>query len=251
MDQSLRGAWHLTVMEFRLFFREPAAAFFTLILPLMFLILFGTIYGNEPTPFLGNFGYVDISVPSYGALIIATAGLMNIPILIASYREKRILWRFRATPVHPLAILAAELTVALAMSFLGMLILVVFGKLLYHLQFVGNVFWVVLAYAICSIVFLALGFALACLAPTARTAQVVGMVLFFPMLFLTGASIPREVLGPKIMAFGKYLPLSPVVTILRGLWTGASPGQFLKEWAYLLVLFVAGIGFSAKYFRWE
>jgi ABC-2 type transport system permease protein len=83
----MRGFWKLTLMETKLFLREPMAAFFTLAFPLMMLFLFGSIYGNKPTPFFGGYGSVDVSVPAYTAVIIATSGLLFLTIAMASYRE--------------------------------------------------------------------------------------------------------------------------------------------------------------------
>jgi len=53
----------------------------------------------------------------------------------------------------------------------------------------------------------------------------VGMVLAFPMMFLSGATIPLEVLPAKVRAFNHYIPLTHVVTLMRGLWFGDSWGQ--------------------------
>ena len=89
----MRGLYKLSVVEMKLFLREPMAAFFTLVFPLMMLFLFGSIYGNKPSPFFGGFGSVDISVPAYTAMIIATSGLMGITIVLATYREQGILRR--------------------------------------------------------------------------------------------------------------------------------------------------------------
>ncbi|MFQ6093061.1 MAG: ABC transporter permease, partial [bacterium] len=189
----MRGLWKLTFVEMKLFFREPQAAFFTLAFPLMMLFLFGSIYGNEPTPFFGGFGSVDVSVPAYTAVIIATSGLLSLAIVMAVYREYGILRRLKATPLRPLAILTAQVIVIFLMTALGMALLIIAGKMVYGLRFAGNPFSVLVAFVLSSFSFFALGFVLAGLMPTARTAQIVGMALFFPMIFLSGATIPREV----------------------------------------------------------
>jgi ABC-2 type transport system permease protein len=97
----MRGLLKLTLVELKLFLRNPVGAFFTLIFPLMMLFLFGSIYGNEPSPLLGGYGSVDVSVPAYTAMIIATAGLLSLTIQISIYREKGVLRRLKATPLRP------------------------------------------------------------------------------------------------------------------------------------------------------
>lgn len=247
----MRGFWKLTWVEIKLFLREPMAAFFTLAFPLMMLFLFGSIFGNEPSPDFGGYGSVDVSVPAYTAMIIATSGLLGLPITIASYREKGVLRRLKATPLRPQAILGAQVIVLFLMTALGMALLVIAGKLVYGLRFNGRPLSVLVAFLLSSMSFFALGFVLAGFVPTARTAQIVAMVLFYPMIFLSGATIPREVLPERIRQFAEVLPLSHVVTLLRGLWTGGSWGNYLWETTILVALLMAGILVSSKTFRWE
>ena len=128
----------MTWMEAKLFLREPVGAFFTLAFPLMMLFLFGSIFGNAPSPVLNNQGSVDISVPAYTAMIIATTGLMGLTITMAAYRENGVLRRLRTTPISPLVVLAAQVIVLFMMTAFGMVLLIIAGKLVYHLRFEGN-----------------------------------------------------------------------------------------------------------------
>jgi ABC-2 type transport system permease protein len=76
-------------------------------------------------------------------------------------------------------------------------------------------------------------------------------VLFYPMLFLSGAAIPREVMPETIQRYAEALPLTHVVSLLRGLWIGESWGQHLTEVGVLVAMTVLGIIVSAKTFKWE
>lgn len=247
----MSGLVKLTWVELKLFLREPMAAFFTLAFPLMMLFLFGSIYGNAPSHFFGGFGSVDISVPGYTSMIIATTGLMSLSISMASYREQGILRRLHATPLRPQTILGAQLLVLFLMTTIGMLLLIVSGKAAYGLRFAGDPLDVGLAYLLCSTSFFALGFVLAAVLPTTRSAQTVGMVLFYPMIFLSGATIPREILPETIRTYAQILPLTHVVNLLRGLWIGDPWSSHYTEVGVLLGLLVAGVIISAKTFRWE
>jgi len=247
----MRGFWKLTLMETKLFLREPMAAFFTLAFPLILLFLFGSIYGNEPTPFFGGYGYVDVSVPAYTAMIIATSGFLSLSITMASYREHGILRRLKATPLRPQAILGAQVIVIFVMTALGMALLVIAGKVVYDLRFDGNPWSVLAAFVLSCLSFFALGFVLAGLLPTARTAQIVAMAIFYPMIFLSGAGLPREILPEGIKGFSQVLPLTHVVTLLRGLWMGEPWGDHVLEVGILSAILIIGILISAKTFRWE
>lgn len=241
----------MTWMETKLFLREPIGAFFTLIFPLMMLFLFGSIYGNEPSAYFGGRGTIDISIPAYTAMIIATSGLLSITITMAAYRENGVLRRLRTTPVNPLAILIAQVIVVFAMTLLGMVLLIVAGKLVYHVRFEGNALSVFFGFVLCCLSFFGLGFILAGLMPNARTAQIVGMVLLYPMMFLSGAGFPRELLPEAIKKVATFLPLTYVVNLLRGLWVGEAWSAHLLDVGVLLGMLLLGVIISAKTFRWE
>jgi ABC-2 type transport system permease protein len=247
----MKSLWKMTWMEAKLFLREPIGAFFTLAFPLMMLFLFGSIYGNKPQAMFGGQGTIDISIPAYTAMIIATTGLMSITITMAAYRENGVLRRLRTTPISPLVVLAAQVIVLFLMTTLGMILLIIAGKLVYHIRFEGNPLSVLAGFILCSLSFFALGFVLAGLMPTARTAQVVGMVLLYPMLFLSGAGFPRELLPEAIKKISTFLPLTYVVNLLRGLWIGEAWGIHLLDIGVLAGILVVGVVISTFTFRWE
>jgi ABC-2 type transport system permease protein len=247
----MKSLLKMTWMETKLFLREPVGAFFTLIFPLMMLFLFGSIYGNTPSSYFNGLGTVDISVPAYTAMIIATTSLLGLTITMTTYREKGILRRLRTTPISPMTVLFAQVLVLFMMTLLGMLLLIVAGKLVYHMRFEGNALSVLLGFVLSLLSFFALGFILAGLIPTARTAQVVGMVILYPMLFLSGAGFPRELLPETIKKVSTFLPLTYVVTLLRGLWIGDPWKAHLTEVLILGIILVAGVLISIKTFRWE
>lgn len=247
----MRALWKLTLIGAKLYLREPVAAFFTIVYAPMTLLLFGAIYGNTPSPLFGGRGTVDISVPAYIGLIIATVGLISIPIGIASRREAGVLRRYKATPLRPLVYLVADVLVYFGMTLLGVVLLILTGKIGYNVRFDGNVVSVLVGFSLGALSFFALGFLIASLAPTARIAQTVGMVMAFPMMFLSGATIPLEVLPTTVREISRFIPLTYVVTLLRGLWAGEAWGKHLTEVAVLVGLLVVGTAISAKTFRWE
>jgi len=247
----MRGLWKLTWVEAKLFLRQPEAAFFTLAFPLVMLFIFGSIYGNEPTPFFNGHGLVDVSTPAYMAMVIGTTGLLSIAITVAGYRERGILRRYRATSLRPAVVLVAQVIVNFVMTLLGVMLLVIAARVVYGLRFEGSALSVFLAFSLSSLSFFAVGFLLASLAPTARVANIVGMVIFYPNLFLSGATIPRKIFPQALHSFSKFLPLTHVVDLLQGLWFGDAWSEHLTEVAVLSGLLVVGVVVSAKAFRWE
>ena len=247
----MRALGKLTLIGGKLYLREPVAAFFTIVYAPMMLVLFGSIYGNSPSPLFGGRGTMDISVPAYIGLIIATVGLMSVPIGIASRREAGALRRYQATPLRPVIYLTADVLVYYGMTLLGVVLLILTGKIGYKVRFDGNVVSVLVSFSLGTLSFFALGYLIAGLAPTARIAQTVGMVIAFPMMFLSGATIPLEVLPATVREVAPFIPLTYVVRLLRGLWAGEAWSEHPTEVAVLAGLLVVGTALSAKTFRWE
>ncbi len=158
----------------------------------------GGIYGNKPTPLFGGYGPMDVSMPAYTALILGSVGMLTVAISTSSYREAGILRRFRATPLPPLTYILADVATNLVMTLLGMVGLVLAGWLIYRVRFEGNVLSVALAIILGGLTMFSLGYVIASLAPSARAAQVISMVVFYPMMFISGASVPSEVFPATI-----------------------------------------------------
>ncbi len=247
----MKSLLKMTWMEGKLFLREPVGAFFTLVFPVMMLFIFGTIYGNNPPPGSNSQGAIEALIPAFSAMVIGISGLMPVTITLATYRENGILRRLRTTPVSPLTVMLAQVIVVFTMTCLGMLLLVAAGALVYQVRFEGNLFSVLGGFILSSLSFFGIGFILAGVMPSARTAQIVAMVLLYPMLILSGAGWPRELMPAAVQQFSFFLPLTYVVNLLRGLWVGEPWGFHLLDAGVLVGMLLLGIGISVKTFRWE
>jgi ABC-2 type transport system permease protein len=247
----MKGWGQLVLTNLKLYMREPIATFFTLVFPLMLVVLFGAMYGNDPTPMFGGYGSMDISMPAYTALILGTVGFLSVPITICGYRESGVLRRFRATPMQPFTYILADVVANLLITLLSMVGLVLVGWLLYHVRFEGRVVEVIAAVIWGGLAMFAIGYLIGSLASGARTAQVIGMVIFYPMMFLSGASIPLEVMPETIRRIADFLPLTYVVNLLRGLWFGDAWRAHLLETAVLGGVLVVCTALAARFFRWE
>lgn len=247
----MRGLGKLILMQIKLYLREPMATFFTIFFAPLMLLLFGVIYGNKPNPFFGGRGSMDISVPSYIGLIIVTVAMIGLPISTASNRERGVLRRFRATPLRPLAFIFSDIIAYLIMTILGVVLLILIGVIVFKVRFDGHFLNVFAGFLLATCSFFALGYLVAGSAPTARSAQALGMILAFPMMFLSGSTIPYEILPPGVRAVSRFIPLTHVVTLMRGLWFGETWSRHLTEVIVLASLLVIGTALAARLFRWE
>ena len=248
----MRGLGQLIVVQTKLFLREPPAFFFTLIFPALLLLLFGFIFGNEPLTQWGvAAGYIDLQVPALAAIIIGSVGLIGIPVATSAAREARILRRYRATPVSPLTLIAADLLVNFGLSVVGMTILIGLGRGLFGLRFGGSWPVVFAVFTFAAFAFFALGYLIASLSPTARAAQTVGMAAFFPLMFLSGAAMPRYLMPAKVVEVSDLLPLTHVVETLQTVWMGDPLATRAAELGWLAAFLLVGTLLSVRLFRWE
>lgn len=239
----------LTKMELKLQLREPIALFFTLVFPVMLMILFGSIFGNEAESVLGGYGQVDLSVPGYIGMIIGTIGMLNIPVTLANYRDQGILRRLRATPLQSGSVLWAQVITQVVMAVAGIALLYVVGISFYDLRVPSGFLNIIPAIVLSALSFFSVGFVLAGVMPTARAAQALGMAILYPMLFLSGAAMPRYIMPEVVQKIALALPLTHVVILLEDLWLKSS----LNVISFFVVLgmLVVGIIISRYTFRWE
>lgn len=240
----------LTCVEFLLYLREPSAFFFTLVFPLMLMMLFGSIWGNEPFPG-ESYGYIDFSIPAFMGMVIATSGIMGLTTSMAAYREKGILRRFRASPVSPATVLLSELTALFTVTIGGIILLLLAGALVFGARLPGDPLQFAVGFLLSALSVSALGFIPASLAPTARSGLITANIMYFPMLFLSGAALPSQMLPSFLRSFSMVLPLTHAIRLMQGLWLGGDLVDYPVQIAVLTGVLVAGTAVSVRWFRWE
>ncbi|GGI05522.1 ABC transporter permease [Egicoccus halophilus] len=241
----------LTATEFALVRRDRSALPLTFLLPLGLLVGFGLGDGmRERIPELGGFTAFEIFiVPIALVLVVTMLPLQVLPVTLASYRERGVLRRMATTPVHPGALLGAQLLVHLGML-VGSLALTaavaVFGFGVSVPTSAGGVVGIL---ALGAAALYAMGVAVAALAPKASTATAIGMGLFFPQLLLGGLMVPADQL-PEVMArVGEFLPAGATLHGLQAAWTGEGVATLHLV---VLVAWALGLGVvAARRFRWD
>jgi ABC-2 type transport system permease protein len=240
----------VVAFESKRMLRNFPAMFFGLAFPVMVLAIFGGIYGNEPSDFWDGRGTVDMSVPAYVALVLAVAGLMSFPLGMVEYRSRGFLRRLRATPAKPGLFLAAQVVVNTVISVLGIGLLVAVGALAFGLHAPARP-WAFAGVALLSAAAMfGLGMVIASVSASEQTALVIANLVYFPMIFLTGATVPLELMPDAMRTISDALPLSYAVQALQTTWVGG--GASMDTALYVLAGTVAVCAAVAGWlFRWE
>jgi ABC-2 type transport system permease protein len=215
----------LTWVELKLFLREPFAVIFSFVFPVVVLVVLAGIFGNEADEAFPGTNPQAYYLAGYIAVVVSAIGLIAVPVHVAGYRERGILRRFQASSVPVWKVLGAQVLVGLIMSVVGVLVLVAVGTLVYDAGLPDSYGGVALALLVGSLSVLTMGFLLASLLPTARSAQAAGMILFFPMWLLSGAGPPPAVLTEGMRTVSDALPLSYVVRALQDPWLGTGSNR--------------------------
>ncbi len=235
----MRKAAEIFKVETVLFIRGFFGFFFTFVFPSLMLLLYGSIYGNEPSAYFGGQGAMDASVPAYSAMMIGVTGLMAFPLTLSSYKEGKIYKRFDATPAGKGLVVAMQALVNLVMTAAGFALLFVVGRIVYQVRFAGHWFAMTMALLMSISAIFSLGFLFTAVAPTAKITNLLCYVAYFTMLFLSGSTIPMALLPATVAKFSDFLPLTHVVRVLQGTFRGASFGEYQASVAILALLTAA------------
>ncbi len=230
-------AARLTWAELKLFAREPFSLIFSFAFPAIILVVLAGIFGSQPDPDFGGVSPSDFYLAGYVAVVIAAIALVALPVHVASYRERGVLRRFRASSIPGRDVIASQIAVGLITSMIGALVMIAIGVAIYEAALPESPLTAVGTFALSSVSLLALGLLVAGITRSARAAQAVGMILFFPMWLLSGAGPPPAVLTEGMRTVSEALPLTYAVRAMQDAWLGrATDVTDLVVLAAILVL---------------
>ncbi len=275
-----RGFFHLLFADFKMYVREPAATFFTLLFPALLLTVSGYSFGKDiayTTPSGVDMRILDLMVPATLAWVMATQGLMSLYPVLTSMREMHILKYYRTHPIRARHILLSQYFNGLLLFTVALALLLGVDAALFGVRYDGDARIIALAVLVSYTTFFTLGFALAGLTPSVRLAQALGSLLFFPMMFLSGTFGPRDTFPPFLKFLSDLSPLTHATDLLTDFWvSGRVPVHDLftialhsfrgtpflgRTWfahvtaaqslAYLLLIAVVAAFVGVRAFRWD
>ena len=239
----------LVQVEAKLFFRDPAAWIFSILLPVGLLVGLGAVPAlREPSEEFGGARFIDIFAPSLVVITLAVLGVNMLPIRLATYREKGVLRRLSTTPASPAMLLVAQLVVNALLAIVAVGLLVVVGKLAFDVPLPQHPVGFAAAFLLGLSSLFALGLLVASVAPTSRIGTAAAMPVFFVVMFFGGVYLPRFLLPDIVVRIGDYTP--PGVQALLDTWSGESGAQPLHLLTMAAITVIAG-AVAAKLFKWE
>ena len=245
----------MTLTELRLTSRNIVFVISTILLPLLLIMLFGGLYGNDLTENnlrLFGMGAVSASAPAYLALALGIIAFTGMPQHIVGYKESKILKRLKATPIRKYQILLPIFINYLLLFFVGMALLLTYAFVVFDVSLVGGFWGFAAAVALSVVSMFSIGFLLSCLCKSVKQVTAIGFAILIPVAFLSGTTMPMGAFPEAMGTISQFVPLTYAVELMRNTFTGSVP--FAENGLYIGVL--AGIavvcwGLSLVVFRWE
>ena len=238
-------AWRQCRLERKMFWRNPTAAFFSFVLPLIFLFLFGAVFS-------GSQANLDVLVPGIAGLSVMATTFNALATQMTFLREQGVLKRVRGTPLPGSSYLSGIIGSAATNAVIQILIIIVAGKLFFGLGWPKD--WAELAvFTVLGVAcFAAMGVAFSHVIPNFEAAPAYTNLVFLPMIFISGVFFDVDNVPTFLRDIANALPLVHVINgISAALVTGAPIADHLSDLAVVAVWTLACVVLAVRGFSWS
>ncbi|MGB5757416.1 MAG: ABC transporter permease [Acidimicrobiales bacterium] len=242
---------HQVGFDLLIFRRNPAATFFTVVLPLIFLVIFTSIFGNET---LSNGAKVaTLYVPGILALAIISATAVNLAITMTARRERGVLKRVRGTPIPPWVFVAAQATAGFAISVVMTVVIIVVGRVLFGVSLqAAGVPALLISVLVGAASFAMIGLALTTIIPSEDAAPAITNAIMLPLYFVSDVFITGDQVPDWVQTVGNLFPIRHLTHALQESFdpfAGATPFPW-KNWLVIAAWGGAAAVVALTRFRW-
>jgi ABC-2 type transport system permease protein len=224
--------------EVTLMKRDPLTLTFVFAFPVLTMLIIGGSFGTKPDIAFDGANPSHWYVASYLTVVIGAMGLIMLPVHLASYRERGVLRRFALAGFPRWSFALSQLVLGFVAVLSASAVLLVVAAPVYGLPAPHDWGRLVAAVLLGTLAFTSIGVLLGTVLPSARAAQAVGLLLFFPSFLLGAGGPPPHVMGSALRRIAGYLPLTWLTDAVRGPWLGLGTATG----SLMLVAGVASVG---------
>lgn len=236
----------LLKIDLKLATRNRGVLFFNYLFPLVFFFAFGQAFKAQQ-------GSVILIVLTMVITIgILGNGLFGAGMRAVQEREENILRRYKVTPITPVPLLAASMVTGVIVYLPSVVLMLTLANRIYGMRVPHNLVSLFLFVCVAAVAFRAIGLIIAAVVNSTQEANILTQLIYMPMLFLSGATFPLEMLPHWVQILTQFVPATYVVTGLSRILQGGE--SFLQNWKSVSALAVAaivGLIVATKLFRWE
>jgi len=235
----------LTRMRVRLALRNKMFFFFSIVMPFGFFFLWLGVFAK------GNPEYCAFYLGSVLAFNVM-GSFWGLSATLVMFREQGILRRFHIAPVTAADMLASSVVANFALTLPTVVAELILARLVFHVSTLNNLLGIFILISIGTISFASLGLVVASVTNTMQETQVLNQLLWLPLIFLSGATIPLAYLNGTVQRVGLFLPATYLVNALQQtIVHSASPLSRYVEIISLTCWALLTFFLSAQLFRWE
>lgn len=245
MSDGMALTWKQYRLERKMFWRNPSAAFFNFVLPLLFLIGGGAILH-------GNQNDLNKLVPAIAGMSVMSTTFTALAYNIVFLRERGVLKRIRGTPLPTISYFGGVASSAVTNTAMQIAIITVAGRLFFGIDWPRE--WVELVvFVVAGVVcFAALGVAFAHTIPNFESTAAYVNAVFLPVVFVSFYVFDSKSAPAFLRNIAGALPLKPLIEGLSGaMVTGASLSTNLSALAVIVLWGAFGLFFAVRGFSWE
>jgi ABC-2 type transport system permease protein len=248
----------LAVHEFQYdqksFWRNPMSVFATIMLPLLYLFIFVTNFGNSVEPVAGQPGKMKLSIYLVATIIaigIVSANFLDLSVALVQERERGILKRLRSTPLPTWTFIAGRIGNAIVMTVLLTVVLVGLGRLVYGVPIpTARIPALILTLVVGAVAFCCLAFAFTLIVRKDSAAMSMAIGVTLTLFFLSGNFFRVE--NHSMRTVADIFPVKHLNQALITVFNPHTTGSGIQVWD-LIVIALWGAGallLAARLFRW-
>ena len=235
--------WQQFRFERKLFWRNPSAAFFNFLLPLLLLFLTATAFSADSKE-------LEILIPGIAGMSVVATTFTSLAFNLTVLREDGVLKRWRGTPMPAGAYLAGLLGSAALNAFIQVLVVVAIGNVFYGVEWPQDPMMLAGFTLLGVVCFASLGVAFSHAIPNEEAAPAYTNAIFLPLIFISGVFYSADDLPTALNAIAEALPLKHLVDGLSEAIVGGG-GDVGAAAAVVAVWAAAGLFLAVRFFRWE
>ena len=236
-------AWEQFRFERKIFWRNPSAAFFNFLLPLLLLVLIAAAFAGDDEE-------LEVLIPGVAGMGVLATTFTALAFNLTLLRDEGMLKRIRGTPMPAGAYLAGLIGSAALNGFLQVGLVVAIGNLVYGVQWPQDPLLLALFTGLGVVCFAALGVAFSHAIPNEDAAPAYTNAVFLPLIFISGVFYSADDLPQALKAVAEVLPLTHLIdglseAIVGGGGDAATAVAVVGAWA------AAAVVVAIRFFRWE
>lgn len=239
--------------DLKIFRRNPAALFFTVILPVIFLCLFVGIFGNDKLEEYGGIRASTLQVPAFIGLAVISASFVALAIGFTRARESGTLKRLRGTPVATWIVFAGRIGTSIVTTVVITVVLMAIGGVAFGVSLPTHTLpGLLIALAVGSGAFCALGIAYTRMIPSVDAGPAMTNAIVLPLYFISGVFVPFRQLPDGLQSVAKLLPAQPFVDALQVAFDPRTAGAGIAgtDMLKLAIWGAVGLLFAVRFFDW-